>query len=92
MRHCLLKSPACAPKDNSCYQDGTSDGAYYEIGGTRTCDKGSWEESHVSQLLYHKRKAGEQLPELKPCCSRPLNVLVHCFLVLALIPSGCLHQ
>lgn len=51
MRHCLLKSPACAPKDNSCYQDGTSDGAYYEIGGTRTCDKGSWEESHVSQLL-----------------------------------------
>lgn len=32
----VFKSPACAPKDNSCYQDGTSDGAYYEIGGTRT--------------------------------------------------------
>lgn len=32
----IFKSPACAPKDNSCYQDGTSDGAYYEIGGTRT--------------------------------------------------------
>lgn len=51
MRHCLLKSPACAPKDNSRYQDGTSDGAYYEIGGTRTCDKGSREESHMSQIL-----------------------------------------
>lgn len=47
----VFKSPACAPKDNSCYQDGTSDGAYYEIGGARTCDRGSWEESHVSQLL-----------------------------------------
>jgi len=32
----IFKSPSCAPKDNSCYQDGTSDGAYYEIGGTRT--------------------------------------------------------
>lgn len=32
----VFKSPACAPKDNSCYQDGTSDGAYYEIGGART--------------------------------------------------------
>lgn len=51
MPRCLLKSPSCAPKDNSCYQDGTSDGAYYEIGGTRTCDKGSWEESHMSQPL-----------------------------------------
>ena len=34
--------------DNSCYQDGPSDGAYYEIGGTRTCGRGSWEESQMS--------------------------------------------
>jgi hypothetical protein len=58
MRRCLLKSPACAPKDNSCYQDGTSDGAYYEIGGARTCDRGSWEESHVSQLLSLPQRKG----------------------------------
>ena len=51
MRHCLLKSPSCAPQDNSCYQDGPSDGAYYEIGGTRTCGRGSWEESQMSWPL-----------------------------------------
>lgn len=86
MRRCLLKSPACAPKDNSCYQDGTSDGAYYEIGGARTCDRGSWEESHVSQLLSSpQRKAGKQLKEAKPCCARSL--MLSCF---SLIPGQIL--
>lgn len=51
MRRCLLKAPSCPPKDNSCYQDGTSDGTYYKIGGARTCDKGLWEERHKNQPL-----------------------------------------
>lgn len=86
MRHCLLKSPACAPKDNSCYQDGTSDGAYYEIGGTRTCDKGSWEESHVSQLLSLPQRRGRYAASGTKTLLCKVPKRVHCFLVLALLP------
>lgn len=33
----LLKAPSSPPQHDGCHQDGSSDGAYYKIGGARTC-------------------------------------------------------
>lgn len=35
--YCLLKAPSSPPQHYGSHKDGSGDGAYYQIGGTRTC-------------------------------------------------------